>query len=83
MVDHKLKCWPEYFEKLSNNEKQFEIRRDDRGFKVGDVLLLCEWLPLFSHYTGRQIQKRIVYILDKHEGLKEGFVIFQMENWHA
>ena len=42
---HRLKVWPEFFSHLESRHKQFEIRKDDRGFQVGDMLLLCEWDP--------------------------------------
>ena len=35
---HKLKILPEYYEKVLSKEKMFEIRKDDRNFKVGDVI---------------------------------------------
>jgi hypothetical protein len=40
---HDLKCWPEPFAAILSGEKRHEIRRDDRGFKVGDVLRLREY----------------------------------------
>lgn len=42
---HELKVWPEFFDPLDRNEKTFEARRNDRGFKVGDILHLREFVP--------------------------------------
>lgn len=42
---HHLKSWPEPFAALKSGTKTFEIRKDDRGFMVGDVLCLEEWEP--------------------------------------
>lgn len=42
---HELKCWPESFEAIATGVKTFEIRKDDRGYRVGDYLLLREWKP--------------------------------------
>lgn len=39
---HELKILPEYYTKVSTGEKRFEIRKDDRNFKVGDIIRLCE-----------------------------------------
>lgn len=50
---HELKCWPRYFEPVSNGSKPFEIRLNDRGYQVGDTLLLREWDPDSERYTGR------------------------------
>ncbi len=42
---HKLKCWPEFFQPTIDGFKNFEIRENDRKFKVNDLLLLEEWKP--------------------------------------
>lgn len=43
MTTHALKTAPEHFQALMDGTKTAELRKDDRGFAVGDVLLLCEW----------------------------------------
>lgn len=42
---HELKTWPEFFDAIDRGEKTFEVRRDDRGFQVGDTLALQRWRP--------------------------------------
>lgn len=42
---HKLKCWPEFFIVVQSGRKNFEIRKNDRDYKVGDELILSEWAP--------------------------------------
>jgi len=42
---HELKTWPEYFKDVKSGKKSFEIRKDDRDFNKGDVLLLREFKP--------------------------------------
>jgi len=59
---HELKCWPEYFEAVISGAKTFEVRKNDRDFRVGDVLLLNEYGP-FSGYTGRETRQIVNYIL--------------------
>jgi hypothetical protein len=43
--EHELRCWPEFFCSLLSGEKTFEVRKDDRGFRVGDTLWLREYRP--------------------------------------
>lgn len=49
LKEHALKCWPEYFAALSTGHKTFEIRdTSDRDFRVGDLLVLREFVPCTS-----------------------------------
>ena len=41
---HELKIRPEYFKAVVLGDKMFEIRKNDRDFKVGDIIVLHEWL---------------------------------------
>jgi len=62
MTPHELKCWPEFFQPILDGTKTCEIRQDDRGFQVGDVLHLREWSPETQEYTGRCVVVRITRI---------------------
>jgi hypothetical protein len=69
MRTHTLKTWPEPFQAIVDGRKGFEIRKDDRGFAVGDRLVLHEWDPSPKDhrleprgYTGRYIRCRVDYI---------------------
>lgn len=42
---HALKTWPSFFQAILAEDKLHEIRKWDREFGVGDVLLLREWDP--------------------------------------
>jgi hypothetical protein len=82
---HELKTDPDVFEETYNGNKPFEIRFNDRGFAVGDILLLKETKytgdemkrfgkPLI--YTGRTFHFDVSYILrGPCYGLMDGWVI--------
>lgn len=40
MTIHELKTWPDFFRDVADGRKKFEIRKDDRDYKVGDLLRL-------------------------------------------
>lgn len=60
---HELKTWPKYFEEILTGNKTFEVRKNDRDFKQDDTLLLKEWNPEYLKYTGREISKKVGYVL--------------------
>lgn len=70
MRTHDLKCWPEPFAAILDGRKHHEVRTDDRGFAVGDVLELREWLHepigcgpwILNGYTGRSVSVRVTYL---------------------
>lgn len=74
---HKLKILPEYFKAVSSGEKKFEIRRNDRGFNVGDFLILREYT---NKYTGNWGVFKITYILADPEFLKPGYAALSIKH---
>ena len=60
---HELKCWRPYFLEIASGRKTFEIRRDDRGFQVGDTLMLIEWDEATSKRTGYFLTATVGYVL--------------------
>ena len=76
---HELKCWCEYFEAMLDGIKGFELRKDDRGFEVGDELWLREWSPISGDYSGREMRRRVTYVLRGGSfGLEPGFCILSV-----
>lgn len=80
---HDLKSWPEHFRAVSDCSKTFEWRKDDRGFAVGDVLLLREWEPPRDSnepgegkYTSFHCRRVVTNILKGGQlGVPHGFVV--------
>lgn len=73
---HELKTWKEFFVMVFCDSKKFELRKNDRDFKLSDELLLKEWDNEKQEYTGRILHRRIDYILKGGQfGLEEGYVI--------
>lgn len=84
-MTHELKILPEYYEAVATYKKNFEIRKNDRNFHVGDKLILKEWRPnddqfVDACYTGREVERWVSYILcDWQAGLKDGYCIMALK----
>lgn len=44
-LKHELKIWPEYYARVLDGTKTFEIRDNDRSFQKGDTVILKEFDP--------------------------------------
>lgn len=90
---HELKCWPEYFRAIIDGDKTFEVRKDDRGFEVGDELILREYILAEDRYTGRELLVDVTYLMRGESwGIQHGIVVMAIrprskfdslsEPWH-
>lgn len=78
-ITHELKTWDLYFARVLDGSKTFEARKNDRDYRDGDTLLLRETEPDSGEYTGREISKRVGFVLDGPEfGVMEGHVIMSL-----
>lgn len=74
---HAVKQLPEYFEDVINGRKTFEVRQNDRDYRVGDLLALNEYGE--DGYTGRCCLVKIDYILNDGAYCKDGFVTMSIK----
>jgi Domain of unknown function (DUF3850) len=80
---HVLKLWPQFWDDTISGVRSFDIRNNDREFKVGDLLRLREWDPDEPlGYTGRECYRRITYVLRAENcpagAIKEGYVALSL-----
>lgn len=77
------KAWPDFFQKVIDGSKTYDLRLADFDCKPGDILVLKEWDPKTKAYTGRFIEKVISYVsktkdqkfFSKEDVDKYGFMI--------
>lgn len=79
-MTHELKILPEYYRAVIERRKTFEVRKNDRNFKVGDKIRLREFDPDYKlKYTGREWYGKITYILKSPIYCKKGYVIMSIK----
>src|ERR1700742_865991 len=82
---HELKSWPRFFNPITNGDRRHELRRNDRNYRVGDLLLLREFDESAGTYTGRQCKAVVTSITSQDkpcaasaEGLNPEFCILSI-----
>lgn len=70
---HDVKLGTTFFDDVKTGRKTFELRKNDRGYKEGDIIVMHEYKD--GTTTGRTIEKKIVYMLEDFTGLEDGYCI--------
>ncbi len=80
MTTHRLKVFVKYADAIMNGTKTFEIRKNDRGYEVGDKIVF-DVVTNKGYAVGAAARHplngatyRIDYILDDFEGLAQKYV---------
>lgn len=82
MKTHELKTVNPFFQDVWDGRKTFEMRVDDRLFRLGDRLLLKEYDKDKGYYSGRIVHAEVNHILtaaDFPEGLREGYICMSIK----
>jgi hypothetical protein len=67
---HSLKTEHGYFIDVKSGSKTFEVRKNDRDFKIGDTLVLVDLI------TADVIYREVTYILQGGQfGIAPGYVV--------
>jgi hypothetical protein len=80
-VVHDLKTWPDAFDAVWRGDKGYEIREDDRAYRVGDVLVLRRWDPEKAAFTGQRISAFVSYKTEGGSwGLPKHLCVLSLQN---
>ena len=74
---HQIRLAAMYYDDVASGKKSFELRKNDRGYKVGDTLEMQEFKD--GRFMGRIIRAKIVYMLEDYTGLEDGYCILGTE----
>lgn len=85
MKVHELKTLRPHFQAVRSGLKTAELRVDDRGFQVGDALLLREYNEslcecCMGDYTGLSLRVVVTHVLRDFRGLAAGWVMLSFKH---
>lgn len=78
MTNHTLKTEEPYFTAVREHRKNFELRIDDRGYRIGDTVCLMQFID--GKVTGEFEEREITYILRGFAGLTFGWCILSLKD---
>lgn len=70
---HQIRLAKPYFDDVANGIKTFELQKNDRGYKKGDILEMMEFAD--GKNTGRMVKVLVTYILEDYTGIEDGYCI--------
>jgi len=83
---HEVKSWSHFFRAIKEGTKLHDLRKNDRDYNVGDILLLREYDFITGRYTGECLEAVITYITDSRVPcafssavLSEGYCILSLK----
>lgn len=74
---HDIRLGDSFFDDVLECRKSFELRKNDRDYRVGDILYMMEFKD--GRNTGRAVKRKIIYMLEDFTGLEDGYCILGME----
>ena len=84
MAVHELKTLAPFWNAVASGEKNFEVRKNDRGFQKGDVLVLyClkTYAPTLIETTKDPLLRSVTYVLPGGQfGIESGFVVMGLKD---
>ena len=70
---HQIRLAKPYFDDVANGIKTFELQKNDRGYKKGDILEMMEFAD--GKNIGRMVKVLVTYILEDYTGIEDGYCI--------
>lgn len=61
---HSVKSWSHFFQAIKSGVKVHDLRKNDRGYNVGDIMRYEEYDFVKGEYTGEKMLAQITYLTD-------------------
>lgn len=74
---HQIRLSSQYFDDVCSGKKSFEFRKNDRNYKVGDILEMTEFKD--GKNTGRTVRVIVTYFLNGFTGMEDDYCIMAIK----
>lgn len=76
---HSLKIWPRFYDPVDLGLKTFEVRKNDRDYRAGDLVIMREWDPEAGAYTDKpELGPYVIGYVLALGGANYGYVAFSL-----
>ena len=62
MATHYIKSWAHFYDAIAEGRKLHDLRKMDREYNVGDILVLQRYDNINGNYTGEEQRVKVTYI---------------------
>lgn len=80
-VRHTVRAHPDSFQPMWDGLQTFDVRENDRDYKVDDSYQVMEFDPAVEKYTGRMLGASLSFILQGKYGLPPNIVVMTLSIW--
>jgi hypothetical protein len=77
---HYLKSESELFQEVKTGGRNFDVRKEDRSFEVGDTLIINEVDRIKGTDTGNWTAKLVSFVFKNAELVKDGYVVLGIQD---
>ena len=84
MKTHYLKVWTKQFDAVRRGAKTHEVRKGDKDYRAGDIIIMREFDPHSSEYTGKCLETQVTFITRGGTfGIPEDICVMSIRPVHA
>ena len=62
MTFHQVKSWSHLYDAIVSGVKPYDLRKNDRDYRIGDTLRLSRYDNIGGRFTGEYCDRKVSYI---------------------
>lgn len=66
MTVHRVRSWAHFYDAIAEGDKTHDLRKNDRDYRVGDILELVRFDNVRGIETGEEQKAVVTYVTDRN-----------------